>query len=100
MAHWKAAPKAAGAPPSARRAIDKIVVVTKKTPLQELVQRLNSPGQARFYLEQNGVSFASYEEGDRQYNQALGFIQAALPRDMKHQIVDRDFLPTFQFGEH
>jgi NAD kinase len=100
MALQNTPPKAAGAPPPTRRAIDKIVVVTKKTPLEELVQRLNSPGQARFYLEQNGVSFADYEAADRQYHQALGTIQAALPRDMKHQIVDRDFLPTFQFGEH
>ena len=31
--------------------IEKIVVVTRKTQLQELVQRMNSKGQARFYLE-------------------------------------------------
>jgi hypothetical protein len=79
--------------------IEKIVVVTKKTPLADLVARLNSPGQARFYLEQNGVSFAEYERGDARYRQALAAIAHRLPRTLKHQFVDRDFLPTFQFGE-
>ena len=76
------------------------MVVTRKTPLADLVARLNSPGQARFYLEQNGVSFAEYERADTQYRAALAAIQRQLPRTIKQQFVDRDFLPTFQFGEH
>lgn len=79
--------------------IEKIVVVTRKTPLADLVGRLNSPGQARFYLEQNGVSFAEYERGDARYRQALAAIARQLPRTLKHQFVDREFLPTFQFGD-
>lgn len=79
--------------------IDKIIVVTKKTPLEELVLRLNSRAQARFYLEQNGVAFAEYEQSDAQYRRSVDALARQLPRDIKHQLIDRDLLPTYQFGE-
>lgn len=78
--------------------IEKIVVVTKRTPLEELVLRLNSKAQARFYLEQNQVSFAEYERADAQYHRAVGALLAQLPRTVKQVRLDRDLLPTFQFG--
>jgi NAD kinase len=80
--------------------IEKIVVVTKKTALEELVNRLNSREQAKFYLEQNQVSFAEYEQSDANYRRAIDAIKRQLPRSVKHQFIDRDFLPTYQFGEH
>ncbi len=80
--------------------IEKIVVVTKKTSLEELVLRLNSKSQARFYLEQNQISFAEYEQSDQQYQRALASLHQQLPRTLKQQCIDRDFLPTYQFGEH
>ncbi|HMA33361.1 MAG TPA: sugar kinase [Chloroflexia bacterium] len=81
-------------------AIEKIVVVTKKTALEELVNRMNSKAQAKFYLEQNQVSFAEYERGDAQYQRSVDAIKDQLPRTVKHQFIDRDFLPTYQFGDH
>lgn len=80
--------------------IERIVIVTKKTALEELVSRLNSRAQARFYLEQNQISFSEYEQADTQYQQALSTIKQQLPRSLKQQFIDRDFLPTYQFGEH
>ncbi len=80
--------------------IEKIVVVTKKTPLEELILRLNSKSQARFYLEQNQISFTDYEQSDQQYQHALSHLRQQLPRALKQQFIDRDFLPTYQFGEH
>ena len=79
--------------------IDKIIVVTKKTPLQELINRLNSKAQARFYLEQNNVSFAEYEHFDTVYQRAVEDVQRQLPRGLKQQFIDREFLPTYLFGE-
>jgi len=79
--------------------IEKIVVVTKKTALEELVYRLNSKAQARFYLEQNQVSFDEYEQSDAQYRRSVEAITRQLPRGIKHQFIDRDLLPTYQFGE-
>src|SRR5215217_2575042 len=79
--------------------IDKIVVVTKKTPLQELINRLNSKAQAKFYLEQNNVSFAEYEQFDAIYQRAIEDVRRQLPRGAKQQFIDREFLPTYLFGE-
>src|ERR1700710_94722 len=80
--------------------IDKIVVVTKKTPLEDLINRLNSKAQAQFYLEQNHVPFADYEQFDSTYQRAVAAVRQQLPRGVKQQFIDRDFLPTYQFGEH
>jgi NAD kinase len=79
--------------------IEKIVVVTKKTALEELALRLNSHSQARFYLEQNGVSFEEYERSDTQYRRSVEAVAKQLPRSLKSQLIDRDLLPTYQFGE-
>lgn len=78
---------------------EKIVVITRKTALEDLVQRLNSKSQARFYLEQNQVSFEEYEKADTVYQRAIERIRQQLPRTVKHQFIDRDFLPTYTFGE-
>lgn len=80
--------------------IEKIVVVTKKSALQDLVYRLNSKEQARFYLEQNQVSFSAYEQADSQYQRAIESIRRQLPAGVKHQFIDREFLPSYQFDQH
>lgn len=78
-------------------AFDKIVVVTKKTALEELVERFNTEAQARFYLEHQGVSFADYKDAHETYHAALVKLQAALPGH-RTQIIERSYLPTFLFG--
>jgi NAD kinase len=79
---------------------EKIVVVTRKTALEDLILRLNSRSQAKFYLEQNQISFTEYEESDKQYHRAVDAIKQSLPRTVKHQFIERELLPTYQFGEH
>lgn len=76
---------------------EKIVVVTKKTPLEDLVNRLNSKAQAKFYLEQNQIPFASYEQSDSQYHRSVEMLRQQLPRGVRHQFIDRDLLPTYYF---
>ena len=78
---------------------EKIVVVTKKTPLEDLINRLNSKAQAKFYLEQNQIPFVSYEQGDSQYHRSVGLLRQQLPRGVRHQFIDRDLLPTYHFDE-
>jgi NAD kinase len=80
--------------------IDRIVVVTRKTALEDLVYRMNSKSQARFYLEQNRISFTDYESGDSQYHRAVQAVRQQLAGTVKIQFLDRDLLPTYQFGEH
>jgi len=78
---------------------EKLIIVTKKTPLEELIQRFNTREQARFYLEHMGASFEEYEDQHHTYVAALDAVKSALPQDMRSQFVDRSFLPTFLFGE-
>lgn len=78
---------------------DKIVVVTKKTALEELVERFNSREQARFYIEHMGGSFGEYQAAHDAYLRAVGTLQGALPAHVRHQYIERGFLPTFLFGE-
>ena len=50
---------------------EKIVVVTRKTRLEELVERFNSRGQAKFYIEHAGGDFSDYVREDEAYRRAL-----------------------------
>jgi hypothetical protein len=50
---------------------EKIVLVTRKTRLEELVERFNTRPQARFYIEHSGGDFSLYEREHETYHQAL-----------------------------
>src|SRR5262249_47714311 len=78
---------------------EKIVAITRKTALEELVERFNTREQARFYIEHMGGSFAEYEAAHEVYHQSFATLKTALARAARVQFVDRGFLPTFQFGE-
>jgi NAD kinase len=79
--------------------IEKIVVITQKTLLDELVERFNTRDQARFYIEHAGESFAEYQDAHDTYKRARDCVAAALPQGVRAQFVDRGFLPNFLFGE-
>lgn len=79
-------------------AIDKIVLVTKRTPLQELVERFNTVAQARFYLERSGMAFAGIEDQQERYDRALETLQKGIPSGVRFQTIDREYLSTFTFG--
>jgi NAD kinase len=78
---------------------EKIVIVTKKTALEELIERYNTREQARFYIEHLGGSFSEYEAAHEGYYRSLKLLRASLPAGSRSQLVDRGFLPNFQFGE-
>lgn len=78
---------------------EKIVVIARKTRLQELVERFNTFGQAKFYIEHAGGDFAEYVDEDDAYRRSLDVVQHALDFDLKTQFVDRSFVPTFLFAE-
>lgn len=78
----------------------KIVVVTRKTALEELVERHGTRGQARFLAENRGESFAGIEAAHAAYEQALADLTAALPTGVRTQRIERGFLPNFLFGPH
>lgn len=77
---------------------EKLIVITRKTALEELIERFNTRDQARFYLEQMGVDFSEYEAAHTQYQQAKDALQKAIPSNARAQWIEREFLPTFTFG--
>lgn len=75
----------------------KIVIVTRRTRLQELVERFNTRSQAKFYIEHSGGDFADYEREDDAYRSSLEVLRRSLDYEMPQQLVDRALVPTFQF---
>ena len=75
----------------------KLVIVTRKTRLQELVERFNTRSQAKFYIEHAGGDFADYEREDDAYRSSLEVLRRSLDYEMPQQLVDRALVPTFQF---
>ncbi|MDH5403167.1 MAG: sugar kinase [Candidatus Heimdallarchaeota archaeon] len=77
---------------------DKVVIITQKTPLDELVEYYNTKEQAKFYIEHMGGSFADYINFHKLYYEALKEIKQIIPSNIKTQIVDKSFLPSFLFN--
>src|SRR5215471_18074750 len=75
----------------------KLVIVTRNTRLQELVERFNTRSQAKFYIEHAGGDFTDYEREDDAYRRALDTLCQSLEFEIPQQLVDRALVPTFQF---
>ncbi|MGD8349366.1 MAG: sugar kinase, partial [Gammaproteobacteria bacterium] len=81
------------------RSYEKVVIVTRKTELEELTARFNSVPQARFYLEHAGQDFSSIAEAHQRYHELLEAIRESIPGRLKNQVIERGFLPQFRFGD-
>ena len=77
---------------------EKIVVVTRKTRLEGLVERYNTAAQARFCIERAGGDFSDYEREDAAYRRALEVLRRSLRLGLRIQFVDRSLVPTFLFA--
>ncbi|WNG47746.1 NAD+ kinase [Archangium minus] len=76
---------------------EKIVLVTRRTRLAELVERFNTRSQARFYLEHAGQDFEDYAREDDTYRRSLDALHKLLELGLPVQQVDRSLVPTFLF---
>lgn len=75
----------------------KIVLVTRRTRLEELVARHNTVEQARFQTERLGMDFGDFLEEDRLHGAALDALTPALQVHGRLRRLDRRFLPNFLF---
>ncbi|MBK8574599.1 MAG: NAD(+)/NADH kinase [Elusimicrobia bacterium] len=78
---------------------EKIVLVTRKTRFQELVERFNTKGQAKFYIEHAGGDFSDYEREDAVYRSCLDTLHKDLVVGLKIHVMDRSLVPTCVFTE-
>lgn len=77
----------------------KVVMVTRRTRLEELVARYHTLAQARFYIEHLGADFSDYLHEYETYEAARRVALAALEGYGRFQAIDRSFLPNFVFGQ-
>src|SRR5262245_31321856 len=78
--------------------MEKVVVVTRRTRLEEVVDRFNTLPQAKFYIEHMGLDFSDYE----QEHEVFTAVARKVLRDLdglgrKVQRIDWTFLPNFVF---
>jgi len=76
----------------------KVVLVTRRTRLEELVVQHHTLAQARFYLEHLGADFGDYVQENAAYAQSLAAAVQTLQAWGRYQIVERAYLPNFVFA--
>lgn len=76
----------------------KVVLVTRRTRLDELIVRHNTLAQARFYIEHLGADFGDYLAENEAYARSLRVAVEALERWGRYQLLDRQMLANFVFG--
>src|SRR5207302_821425 len=76
----------------------KVVLVTRKTRLQDLIAKYLTAAQARFYVEHLGADFSDYQREHDVYQRQQHRTIQTLEQWGRYQIIDRSFLPNFLFG--
>jgi len=75
----------------------KFVLVTRKTRLQELVERFNTWPQAKFYLEHNQVDAKDYLDEHDLYQAKVRQAEQFLKKTGLFQKLERTMLPGYRF---
>ncbi|MBA3938386.1 MAG: sugar kinase [Planctomycetes bacterium] len=76
----------------------RIVLVRRRTRLEDLIARYNTASQARFYVEHLGADFSDYQNEHDRYVAAVRAAEEAL-RDLgRVHPIDRAYLPNYLFG--
>lgn len=76
----------------------KVILVVRKTRLDELIIRFQTLSQAKFYVESLGQDFSDYEQEHQNYQAARNCIGEYLHTLGRFQILDREYLTNFVFG--
>lgn len=78
----------------------KIILVTRRTRIEELVTKYQTLAQAKFHIEHLGADFRDYQREHQNYQQARRVVMETLEARGRYQVIDRGFLPNFLFGPH
>lgn len=87
-----------GVKPARVIARPRVVIVTRKTPIELLLERHGTLGQARFYLKSRGESIEPAEHIHDRVTAAIGEVGRGLGAETRRARVDRDELAQFLFG--
>jgi hypothetical protein len=78
--------------------ITRVVVVTRPTPLELLIQRFGTYGQAKFHLQSRGEAIDWFEELHQRLDQGVRQAVSGLPAQLPYVRVARDDLDRFLFA--
>ena len=81
------------------RNANKIVLVTQKSRMQELMHKYNTKAQAQFHMEHMGADFSDYVVEDENYQKSLAIVKQIADKYAKVTVVDREFVPNMLFGK-
>jgi NAD kinase len=76
----------------------KVVLVTRRTRLEDLIARYLTAAQAKFYVEHLGADFSDYQREHDVYLAQRRKTAQTLEQWGRYQVIDRGFLPSFIFG--
>lgn len=76
---------------------ERIVVVTRKTRLEGLIERFNTRGQARFYINHSGGDFEFYVREHERYQAALLQLRRELQGLARLHQIERNYLANYTF---
>jgi NAD kinase len=79
---------------------NKIILVKRKTRLEDLITRYNTIAQAKFYIEHLGSDFSDYIHEDEVYKMAVSEAYSQLEDLGRVQILDRVYVPNYIFGDN
>ncbi len=77
----------------------KIILITQKTRLEQLIARYNTAGQAEFYITHHGGDFSEYQHQHETYQNALHKTEEILRQFGRVQILEKEYLTNYIFGE-
>jgi NAD kinase len=76
----------------------KLILINRKTRLQELKEKYCTLGQAKFYIEHLGERFDDYVAEDALYSESQRTVLAHLKQIGRVQILERSLLSTYLFA--
>lgn len=79
--------------------VPRVVLVTRPTEYEELIDRHATVGQARFFVESRGQSFDAVTERHDRFAAAQQLVSVAIPRDWRRAHVQRGDLDRFLFSD-
>ncbi|MEW8091904.1 MAG: hypothetical protein AB2784_20010 [Candidatus Thiodiazotropha endolucinida] len=77
----------------------RIVLITRRTRVDELISRHNTLAQARFIIESQGLAFDDYLTEDQLFKSQLKKVKAKLDRLGRLHHIDREILPGYLFRD-
>lgn len=78
--------------------LPRIVLVTRRTPLESLLERFGTRGQVEFYLRSRGQDLGWAQGVHDKLYAALGQVQQAIPAHQRRVRIDREDLDRFLFA--